>query len=317
MKKILTLNGGGSLGIYSLGVLFELEGFLKETKATSIHEYFDSIYGVSTGGIIATFLSEGKSVEEIKEIYLKEIPYIMTPLSARKKSKRLREVIYRLFSDYKLEETHTDIAITAVNYTLARPQIFKSNKSQIHHHRTNFKPFFGYPVTDVLIASSSAYPYFEKFKTEDGEIFIDGGFFGSNPTFSAMIDLEGAYKEDIINANNLILNIGTGNHSLSNLRTSFWMKILFLMVSHSDMIKDIVDLPATLFQLSNESQTIFRTLIYPELSSKQLITIDGCNYPHNLKTNMLEHRVSNLKALYKLGAHEFKKRLRVIEERFI
>ena len=45
--RILTLDGGGSKGFYTLGVLHELEAML----GSRLHERFDLIYGTSTGSI--------------------------------------------------------------------------------------------------------------------------------------------------------------------------------------------------------------------------------------------------------------------------
>ena len=52
---VLSLDGGGSKGLYTLGVLAELERLLEEP----IHEKFQLIYGVSTGAIICALLALG------------------------------------------------------------------------------------------------------------------------------------------------------------------------------------------------------------------------------------------------------------------
>jgi patatin-like phospholipase/acyl hydrolase len=54
--KILSLDGGGAKGFYTLGVLREIEGM---TKAP-LCETFDLIFGTSTGAIIAALLALGK-----------------------------------------------------------------------------------------------------------------------------------------------------------------------------------------------------------------------------------------------------------------
>lgn len=50
--RVLTLDGGGAKGIYTLGVLKGIEGML----GRPIHEGFDLIYGTSTGSIIGALL---------------------------------------------------------------------------------------------------------------------------------------------------------------------------------------------------------------------------------------------------------------------
>jgi patatin-like phospholipase/acyl hydrolase len=47
--RILSLDGGGAKGFYSLGVLREIEGMIKRPLC----ERFDLIFGTSTGAIIA------------------------------------------------------------------------------------------------------------------------------------------------------------------------------------------------------------------------------------------------------------------------
>ena len=63
--RILSLDGGGAKGFYTLGVLREVEGLI----GCRIHERFDLIFGTGTGAIIATLLSLGRSVEEIHQLY--------------------------------------------------------------------------------------------------------------------------------------------------------------------------------------------------------------------------------------------------------
>ena len=63
--RILSLDGGGAKGFYTLGVLREIEGMVK----SPLHEKFDLIFGTSTGAIIAALLTLGKSVREIGELY--------------------------------------------------------------------------------------------------------------------------------------------------------------------------------------------------------------------------------------------------------
>lgn len=51
--SILALDGGGSKGIYTLGVLKEVEAI----APAPLHKCFDLIYGTSTGSIIGTLLA--------------------------------------------------------------------------------------------------------------------------------------------------------------------------------------------------------------------------------------------------------------------
>ena len=68
--RVLSLDGGGAKGFYTLGVLREIEGMIK----CPLHERFDLIFGTSTGAIIAALLALGKSVKEIGDLYEKHVP---------------------------------------------------------------------------------------------------------------------------------------------------------------------------------------------------------------------------------------------------
>jgi patatin-like phospholipase/acyl hydrolase len=72
-RKLLALDGGGILGVISLGYLIRLEGLLREWKNDNnlvLADYFDYIAGTSTGAIIAAGLALGMSATEILGFYV-------------------------------------------------------------------------------------------------------------------------------------------------------------------------------------------------------------------------------------------------------
>jgi patatin-like phospholipase/acyl hydrolase len=73
-KKILSLDGGGIRGALTLGYLKRIEDIVKakhpENKNFRMSDYFDLIGGTSTGAIIASLLALGKTVDEIKVLYM-------------------------------------------------------------------------------------------------------------------------------------------------------------------------------------------------------------------------------------------------------
>jgi patatin-like phospholipase/acyl hydrolase len=75
--RILSLDGGGAKGFYTLGVLREIEGLI----GRPLYERFDLIFGTSTGAIIAALLGLGKTVKEISELYEKHVPTVMSKRS--------------------------------------------------------------------------------------------------------------------------------------------------------------------------------------------------------------------------------------------
>jgi patatin-like phospholipase/acyl hydrolase len=66
--KILSIDGGGTRGLFPATVLTQLEKDL----GRPVTDFFDVIIGSATGGIIATTLAAGLSAEQIQSIYLNE-----------------------------------------------------------------------------------------------------------------------------------------------------------------------------------------------------------------------------------------------------
>ncbi len=79
-KRILALDGGGSRGLLSLGVLQKLEEHLAQRSGDPANfrlaHYFDLIGGTSTGAIIATTLALEWKVHDVVELYFKLLPAI-------------------------------------------------------------------------------------------------------------------------------------------------------------------------------------------------------------------------------------------------
>lgn len=72
-KTVLTLDGGGIRGLVTLEVLAQMEAQLRDLRGDEnlvLADYFDYVSGTSTGAIIATALSLGLSVHDIRRGYL-------------------------------------------------------------------------------------------------------------------------------------------------------------------------------------------------------------------------------------------------------
>ena len=62
--RILSLDGGGAKGFYTLGVLKEIEGMLR----CPLYKRFDLVFGTSTGAIIASLIALGRETDEIHDL---------------------------------------------------------------------------------------------------------------------------------------------------------------------------------------------------------------------------------------------------------
>src|SRR5271155_4756051 len=73
MHNILSLDGGGTRGVFSIQVLARMEALLRQKYGRPdlvLADHFDFIGGTSTGAIIAALLSWGASVEVLEKFYL-------------------------------------------------------------------------------------------------------------------------------------------------------------------------------------------------------------------------------------------------------
>lgn len=86
--RILSLDGGGAKGFYTLGVLREVEGLL----GGPLYRHFDLIFGTSTGSIIASLLALGYEVEAIHKLYCEHVPKVMSKRFAKGRSAALKEL---------------------------------------------------------------------------------------------------------------------------------------------------------------------------------------------------------------------------------
>lgn len=77
--KILSIDGGGLKGIYSLHVLKIIEDKYCKPKGTVLSDHFDMICGTSTGGIIALGLANKMKVDDILTIYNDNATKIFPP----------------------------------------------------------------------------------------------------------------------------------------------------------------------------------------------------------------------------------------------
>jgi patatin-like phospholipase/acyl hydrolase len=206
--RILSLDGGGAKGFYTIGVLKEIEAAIKKPLC----EHFDLIFGTSTGAIIAALLVLGKQMEEIHAIYKEHVPAIMSHSTKNGRSDALSAVAKSVFGETSFTEAKTGVGIVATNWLLEKPMIFKSRLGQAHGRTGSFVPGFGCTIADAVRASCSAFPYFNRVvlttaQGENVELF-DGGYCANSPTLYAIADGISAMKKS--HQDLRVLSIGVG-----------------------------------------------------------------------------------------------------------
>ena len=208
--RILSLDGGGAKGFYTLGILREIEAMI----GCRLHEGFELIFGTSTGSIITAMLALGKSVREIIALYQDHVPTVMKNKRPGGRSRALAELSTTIFGDAMFTDVKTSVGIVTTNWVLEKPMIFKTHVGQAHGMKGSFVPGFGVKISDAVQASCSAYPYFNRktvvTSSGDNVELVDGGFCANNPTLYAIADATvalGVAPEDI-----RVLSLGCGRY---------------------------------------------------------------------------------------------------------
>lgn len=188
LYRVLSLDGGGAKGFYTLGALKEIEALV----GCLLCEKFDLIYGTSTGAIIAALLGLGKSVDEIESLYRLRLVEVMAEVLPGKKTAALEKLANEVFGGLRFDAFKTDMGIVGTRWQDDRPIIFKTNPGQAYTGGGSFEPGFGCTIADAVVGSCSAYPFFkQKFVTTgrgDRIEVRDGGFVANNPTLYAIAD---------------------------------------------------------------------------------------------------------------------------------
>lgn len=298
--RILSLDGGGSKGFYTLGVLAELEGLTK----TPLCDTFDLIYGTSTGAIIASLLAIGFRVEEIHDLYATHVPSIMRQRSAMKKSAALKALADDVFGTKTFRDVRTDLGVVATRWTTERPMIFKSNIAQAHGRVGTFEPGFGVTISDAVQASCSAYPFFERKRIatsqKDAVELVDGGFCANNPTLYAIADAVKPLKIPLRDLR--VVSIGVGVYPTP--KEKFWLWVL----RRSPFLKRTL-LPVDLLQkvLEINTQSMAQLQLIACKGTIEFVRVNDTFERPEMATDFREHDLTKLNLLRQLGRDSFER----------
>ena len=269
--QILSLSGGGYMGLYTASVLARIE---KQT-GRSIADSFDLIAGTSVGGIIALGLSAGRTAGEIEQAFVddgdKIFPTKRPPVGwlrsglqvlagvpwSRHDPAPLRAIIEKIVgADAKMSDLSTPTVVTAVNLTKGKPRIFKTG------HHQSYTRDWTLDVADVALATSAAPTYFPIHCIDD-ELYADGGMFANSPDMVALHEAEHFLRQE--RANIRVLSIGTTTAAFAfsastKLRLGSWgwmrdQRLPTVMIgSQQAMTNDMMDhmLPGAYLRIDHE-----------------------------------------------------------------
>lgn len=286
---VLALDGGGAKGFYTLGILKELEALV----GSPISERFDLIFGTSTGGIIASLLALGYTVDQIRELYKKYVPQIMRRHFASGKTAALKKLAHEVYKDLDFSAFKTDVGIVATQWDLEKPKIFKSSKSQAHGRENTFVPGFGVKVADAVQASCSAFPFFNRvnLKTSDGQNveLADGGYCANNPTLYAIAD---AIKLEPDRKKIRVISLGVGVYPEPK------------YVFHKRVIRRFpaVRLLQKTLDVNTNSMDQLRKILFKDVPT---IRISETFSRPEMATDLMEHNLQKLDQLYQRGCESY------------
>jgi patatin-like phospholipase/acyl hydrolase len=219
--QILSLSGGGYLGLYTICVLADLEERIGAPLATR----FDLIAGTSVGGIIAVGIANEVPADAIKAAFERNGTSIFSARQAPttaigKLADVFRSLLSPKYDPGPLRSTIVDIIgantqigdlrhpciIPTVCLTKGGPQIFKTD------HHPDFSRDHRLKAVDVALATSAAPSYFPIAEIDDG-LYADGGLYANSPDLIALHEAEhffGVPVDDI-----RLLSIGTTTSKFS------------------------------------------------------------------------------------------------------
>ncbi len=212
---ILTLDGGGTRGIYTAQLLAEIEQAFQRRIKTC----FDLIAGTSTGAIIAGAAVSDIPMADIVELFETETPHIFRrrwyriPLFLSKyPSEKLAQILATHLPATPLGEIATPLMITSSEISKSNVHIFRSNYGSRDSESVPTDKEVS--LRDAILASCAAPTFFAP-KSMDNALLADGGLWANNPSTIAFTEALSAFEKDTREIR--ILSVGTG-HSVNMYR---------------------------------------------------------------------------------------------------
>lgn len=200
--KVLSLEGGGIRGIYTLGVLKAIKG--KVSVATKA----DLTIGTSTGGILAAAIGFEKNPDEVMQLYLDKADVIFNKpfwwkiktagglLGPSYPLTGLEKCLKEFFGELRIGEAVNRFMVTAGDTKNAAIILPDSANPKYQDMR----------VVDACLMTAAAPTYFPSWVGQ-GMNVVDGGVFAGSPVLIGYNEL---LKAQNLTEKGEILNIGTG-----------------------------------------------------------------------------------------------------------
>ncbi|ODA68717.1 Patatin-like phospholipase [Methyloligella halotolerans] len=286
--RVLSLDGGGAKGFYTLGALKEIEALAD----TGLYEKFDLVFGTSTGAIIASMVALGYSVDEVLCYYREHVVEVMGRWLPFRKSAALQELSERIYGDRRFDSFKTDVGIVCTRWDFERPMIFKTSSKQAYAGAGTFVPGFGCTIGDAVVASCSAYPFFTRkvVTTSRGERIelADGGYCANNPALYAISDATeslGAARHEV-----RVVSIGVGEYPAPR---KSWLSVM-RWIGYLPSVR----LLQKSLEINTQSMDQLRRVLFLEVPT---IRINNRYTQPELATDIFEADLSKLDLLWQRG----------------
>ncbi len=231
--KILSIDGGGIRGIFPAMFLAEYEAKLKSQGNPNwqVYQNFDFICGTSTGGIMAIALSLGIPAQEIYDLYYNNAKvifgnkrwFITTFFRSSHKRSALEQLVKEKFeaannnTEPRLIDCKKPTCVTIYDLQEGCPSVLKSK------YHDKFVRDYHIPAYQAAMATSAAPTYFTPYSNDYVDLNglrktfhnkVDGGVFCNNPTLTAIIEVQKAFKKSLSDLS--VLSLGTGHQKFSD-----------------------------------------------------------------------------------------------------
>jgi patatin-like phospholipase/acyl hydrolase len=213
--RILSLAGGGYLGLYTACVLAELE----ERVGEPLGRRFDLIAGTSVGGILAIALGFEMPMQTVKELFVAQGTHIFSErglpstavgklrdltrsvLGPKYDGNALRKSLVGLLGRKTLGDALHPLVIPATNISLSQTKVFKTP------HAPRSRGDESVYAARVAMATSAAPAYFPSVRIGKW-LYGDGGIFAVAPDQVALHEAEQFMRVPASRVR--MLSIGTG-----------------------------------------------------------------------------------------------------------
>lgn len=213
--RILSISGGGFLGLYAAKILANFE----ERAGIPIGRCFDLLAGTSIGGIIALAIAAEVPMKDVvaaferdgheifpnngapQNIVASAIDLCRFLLTAKYRQPNLRCVVEAILgSETQMSDVKHRVIIPAVNMTKGEPQIFKSP------HLPRYERDWRLNIVDIALATSAA-PTIFPIAQLNSQLYVDGGLYANAPDLLALH--EATYFMEAPAAKTYMLSVGT------------------------------------------------------------------------------------------------------------